>query len=454
MHGAERKLTRLRPLNLVRVMPVEEAMARNVEPITMPTTARRSVARHARRGGILGNYVDQFDIFVPVIALAPAAPQLFGTQHLATAAGLVFVATLLGRPIGAAVLGPVSDRLGRTRTTRIALAGVAICTLLIACVPDNRLLGSGTLLAVLALRFTGGMFLGGEYSAAIPLAMEWSEPPRRGLVSGQIMAMSPTANATIAASTLVLLTVLGPDRYALWGWRIPFVLGAALALGMLTYYRRWIADAPITAVRPARNPLRHLLTGHQGRTLARVLVLMTGLWLMTNMAVSVLTASLTSDTGLDSRGVSLTMLCATAVSAVAMVGAGHLSTRTGRPRFFTWFGSAALLLGPAAYWSVFAATTGWIVVLVTVLQVVTVTAYGPVGAFLSELFPTGTRSSGYGIGYSTSIVLPALYPWYLPPLQRVLGPHAAVAALLALGGLLIAAGGRIGSSQDADAPLT
>jgi MFS family permease len=430
-------------------------MARDTESTTIPTRRRRSVARHARRGGIVGNYVDQFDIFVPVIALAPAAQQLFGSQHLATAAGLVFVATLLGRPIGAAVLGPVSDRFGRTRTAQVALTGIAVTTLLIACIPDNRLLGPGTLLTVLALRFIGGIFLGGEYAAAIPLAMEWSAPRHRGLVSGQIMAMSPAANATIAGLTLGLLTVLGIDRYAQWGWRIPFMLGAALAVGMLVYYRRWVADAPSAEARHTPNPLGQVLTGHQGQTMARILLLMTGLWLMTNMAIPVLTANLTSDTALGPRAVSLTMLCATAVSATGMVGAGHLSTRTGRARFFIWFGTAAVLLAPAAYWAVFtAAATGWIITLVTVLQIVTVSAYGPVGAYLSEQFPAGTRSSGYGIGYSASIVLPALYPWYLPPLQQVLGPHAAVAALLALAGLLVAIGGHLGSSQDAEAPLT
>lgn len=429
-------------------------MPMDVEPTTVPIATRQSVARHAWRGGIVGNYVDQFDIFVPVIALAPANAQLFGTQHLASAAGLVFVATLFGRPIGATILGPVSDRLGRTRTTRIALAGVAVTTLLIACVPDHRLLGSGTLFTVLGLRFLGGMFLGGEYSAAVPLAMEWSVPRRRGLVSGQIMAMSPIANATIAALTLGLVTVLGVDRYGSWGWRIPFLLGAALALGMLAYYRRWVTDAPVAAAQRSRNPLGRMVSGHQLQTLARVLLLMTGLWLMTNMAVSVLTAGLSSDAGLGPREVSLTMLCATVVSALAMTAAGHLSTRTGRARFFTWFGMAALPLGPAAYWGVFAAGSRWIIVLVTLLQVVTVSAYGPVGAYLSEQFPAGTRSSGYGIGYSASIVLPSLYPWYLPPLQRLLGPHAAVAALLALAGLLVALGGHIGSSQDVDASLT
>ncbi|MHB1172375.1 MAG: MFS transporter, partial [Lacisediminihabitans sp.] len=85
-----------------------------------------------------------------------------------------------------------------------------------------------------------------------------------------------------------------------------------------------------------------------------------------------------------------------------------------------------------------------LVLLVVALQIVTVSGYGPVGAYLAERFPTAVRSSGYGVGYSLSIVLPALYPYYLPPLQNLLGHQGAIAALLTLAGVLVLTGGLIG----------
>lgn len=409
----------------------------------LPETTR---ARRAVRGGVVGNYIDQFDIFVPVIALAPASAELFGADNLARAAGLVFVATLLGRPIGAAVLGPVSDRLGRSRTTTIALAGVAVTTLLIATVPGHALLGAGSLITVVLLRFAGGVFLGGEYSAAVPLAMEWSRPRRRGLVSGVIMAMSPCANATIAALTLMLLWLIGPTAYAAWGWRVPFVLGGLLAVALAVYYRRHVVDVPGERRRSRHNPLCRVLTGPESRTLARVVVLMTGLWLMTDMAIPVLTTSLSARGGLSSGTISLTMLCATAVSAVAMAAAGHLSTGIGRARFFLIFGLVAAIAAPLTYAAAFGVSSlGTVIGLVTLLQVVTVSAYGPIGAYLAERFPAATRSSGYGIGYSVSIVLPALYPFYLPVLKGQLGVHGGPVALLVLAGALVAVGGLLGA---------
>lgn len=419
-------------------------------PTRGPAAGQQNIPREARRairGGILGNYVDQFDIFLPVIVLVPAAAHLFGAGNLARNAGLIFIATLIARPVGAAIFGPIADRIGRSATTKITIAGVAVMTLLIALVPP-QLSENATLVWILVLRFLGGIFLGGGYTSAVPLAREWTAPRRRGLVSGLIMWMSPWANASIAALVFLLLG-WGPAGYEAWGWRVPFLLGAAMAVVMLGYYRH-IEDSPAwRQTAKASDPLRQILAGPHRRSLAQVFVLMTGMWLFTDMAIAVLTGQLKTVAHLDDRATSFTMLCATAASALAMVAAGHLSTFTGRRWFFMTFGGLSAVLAPAGYLMVFrqqplGGTVAWVVV----LQLVTVSVYGPIAAYLTERFPTGVRSSGYGVAYSLSIVLPALYPYYLPPLQQLLGDTAAVAALIVLAGLLVAVGAMLGPDTD------
>src|SRR5699024_10444680 len=86
----------------------------------------------------------------------------------------------------------------------------------------------------------------------------------------------------------------------------------------------------------------------------------------------------------------------------------------------------------------------------------TVSAYGPISAYLSERVPTEIRSTGYGAGYSLSLVLPALYPLYVPARPPWLGQHGTVLALVRLVGALGLGGAALGprlSGRELDADL-
>ncbi|XVX20237.1 MFS transporter [Actinomycetota bacterium] len=399
-------------------------------------------ARSAIRGGVVGNYVDQLHIFLPMVALAPAMATLAGPHAAVTGTAYAIVALLLGRPVGAVIFGRIADRLGRTHTTEIAILGTALCSLAVAALPTHEVLGAWTLLALLVLRFLGGVFIAGEYSAAIPLAMEWSRPRQRGLVSGLIMSMAPWAQATIALATLGLLAALGTDAYAAWGWRAAFAAGGAASLAMLVYYRRHVSDARIVA-RAAVDA--DPAGAHPVSAFWRLFGLMSGLWLLTNSTVILLAARLRTDGGLTAREVSLAMACAAIAQAVVMGLTGHLSTLTGRRRFFIGYGLLGAAVGPVLWtWLMSGPPVAAVAAGAALLQVVTVCAYGPVGAYLSEQFPPGVRSTGYGAAYSLSIIVPALHPLWLPWLEPLLGRDGPVVAMIALGGALVAWFGAFG----------
>ena len=438
----------------------------------------------ALRAGVVGNWIDNIHVFLPLTALAPAMLVLAGPAAATSTGALIVIAMLLGRPIGGVVFGRIADRLGRTRTTRIAIAGTALCALAIAATPTHEILGAGTIGLILALRFLCGIFVAGEYSAAIPLAMEWSASRRRGLMSGLILSMAPWAQATIAFSVAGLLALIGPEAYAAWGWRLLFVLGALLSVGMLVYYSRQVTDAPVfhrskqraeeaeqaeradqageTAPagqsKPAGQPgMRQLLAGRWARAFWQVFVLMTGLWLLTNTTVLLLTDRLATDSALDPTAVPVVMGIASVAQAVVMALAGHLSTRVGRRRVFVLWGLAAAIAGPVVWWlAVHSPTLATAAACAAVLQVITVSAYGPVSAYLSERFPTEIRSTAYGSGYSLSLIIPALYPFYLPALEAGLGRHGSVMALVVLGGVLLVLGAALGpklAPRDLDGDL-
>ena len=410
-----------------------------------------AAGKAALRAGVVGNWVDNIHVFLPLTALAPALVHLAGPGATASVGALVVVAMLLGRPLGAVVFGRLSDRLGRTRTTRVAIAGTAACALAIACLPTHELAGPATLVLLLALRLVGGVFVAGEYSAAIPLAMEWSAPRRRGLMGGLILSMAPWAQASIAFATAGMLAVLGPEAYSAWGWRLLFALGAAASGGMFVYYHRHVVDSPDfhrARVRQCRTPagrdqrrrpgLGDLLAGRWAGAFWQCFAMMTGLWLLTDSTVLILTSRLATDTGLSAGQVGVVMGLASVAQALAMAVCGHLSTLVGRRRLLVAWGLVAAGCGPVAWHAAMSASTVAAAALAAgLLQVVTVAAYGPVAAYLSERFPTHLRSTGYGSAYSLSLIAPALYPFYLPVLEGALGREAGVLALVVTGGLVL-----------------
>jgi MFS family permease len=449
-----------------------------------------AAGRAALRAGVVGNWIDNVHVFLPLTALTPALAVVAGPGIAASTGALVVIAMMLGRPIGGMIFGRVSDRLGRTRTTKIAISGTALCALAIALMPTHDLLGVGTIVLILLLRFLGGIFVAGEYSAAIPLAMEWSAPRRRGFMSGLILSMAPWAQASVAFAAAGTLAALGSETYAAWGWRVLFAIGAACSGGMLLYYRSRVVDAPQVRRRlhgadaadgatapvnpsvpdasstdaasadapsaggpsadaPQSSPrptgLRAVLLGRYARAFWQVFTIMTGLWLLTNTTVILLTARLGEDSGLSATAVSIAMGIASVAQALTMALAGHLSSLTGRRRLLIGWGAVAAIFGPLVWWATISSPTlGRAALCAAILQMITVAAYGPIAAYLSERFPTHVRSTGYGMGYSLSLIVPALYPFYLPGVEGAIGPHAATMALISLGGLLVLVGAAVG----------
>lgn len=147
-------------------------------------------ARRVIVAGFIGFAVDFFDIYLPVLVLAPVI-KYFEPKHLSSAATttiyyFTIAATLLGRPCGAVIFGHWADRIGRRMTTMISIAGFGILTALIAFLPPYSIVGVWSLVMLIAIRFIGGIFMGGEYTSNNTLALEMVPKERRGFVGGLI----------------------------------------------------------------------------------------------------------------------------------------------------------------------------------------------------------------------------------------------------------------------------
>jgi len=436
-----------------RVETIEEQ-----RPKTLGPKGRKAVW-----GAFVGFFVDMFDVYLPIVVLAPATIYFVSSDLSAPAtaivSGSIFAATLVGRPLGAIIFGHFADAIGRRRTTIISITGFGVCTLLMGLLPGYQQWGVAAVIALIILRLVDGAFIGGEYSAANPLAMEYSPKEKRGLYAGIIQSGYPLAFAAISAITAVLLFLLPADGlnspYVQWGWRIPFFIGAVLAFVMAAYFYFFVDESELfEASGGTESPLKTLFSGENLKNFLQVFVLMSGFWLSLNTVSAVLPGLLRSQVGLSNTNVTITLVIAYITVALAFVGAGVLSQRIGRRTLLMWLGGLMAVVGTFLYYLLIGTAPDnllMVILLTTIITVLVSSNWGLATSYINERFHTSVRASGFGIGYSLAVILPSFYAFYQAGLAAFMPFEYTVLVLLVIGGLLILGGAAWGpETKDVD----
>jgi MHS family alpha-ketoglutarate permease-like MFS transporter len=195
-------------------------------------------------GGSTGNLVEWFDWYVYSAFTLYFAPHFFPStdrtaQLLSTAA--VFAVGFLMRPIGAWIMGIYADRHGRKAGLTVSVTLMCAGSLIIACTPGYETIGVFAPTLLVIARLMQGLSVGGEYGASATYLTEMAGKDRRGffssfqyvtLISGQLLAI---------CVLLVLQSTMSEAALDSWGWRIPFAIGAVLAV-VVFYIRRGLAE--------------------------------------------------------------------------------------------------------------------------------------------------------------------------------------------------------------------
>jgi MFS family permease len=405
----------------------------------------------------MGFFVDMFDIYLPIVVLAPAIIYFVSPQmNEATTAivnGSIFAATLLGRPVGAFIFGHLGDTIGRRRTTIIAVSGFGVATLLIAFLPGYAQLGITAAIIFIVLRFIDGIFLGGEYTAASPLAMEYSPKEKRGFYGALIMTGYPLAYAAISLITLVLVQLIPAgglnSPYVQWGWRIPFVIGALMAFALVYYYVTSVAESEIfeaaseSESEESGSPLIELFKGPNLSSFLQVFVLMSGFWLTLYTAAAMLPGLLTSELGLSPTNLTIALVVAYVILVGAYFVAGVTSQRIGRRLFLIAASVIMATVGTFVYYVLVGTAPQnlfTVIVLVTIITVLVTWVWALATVYINERFHTGVRASGFGVGYSLAVILPAFYAYYQSGLANIMPFKFTPLPLLVIGAMLILIG--------------
>lgn len=184
-------------------------------------------------GASSGNLVEWFDFYIYSFFSLYFAHSFFPkgdttTQLLQTAG--VFAAGFLMRPIGGWVFGYIADRFGRKRSMLISVCLMCLGSLIIACLPGYSMIGIWAPVLLLLVRMLQGLSVGGEYGTSATYMSEVATEGRKGFYAS-FQYVTLIGGQLLAVLTVVLLQMwLSDQTLREWGWRIPFGLGAILAI--------------------------------------------------------------------------------------------------------------------------------------------------------------------------------------------------------------------------------
>jgi len=424
--------------------------------LAMPTASRELIARRAVRAAYVGFFVDMFEVYLPVAVLAPALvyfiPAGLSAATNATIFSVVFAISLMGRPIGSMVFGHFGDRMGRRRITLISIGGFAVATLLVAALPGYAMWGGASIAALLILRLANGIFIGGEYTAANPLAMEYSPKEKRGLNAALIHVGYPGALVCASLMTAFLLK-LAPagdahSAYAVWAWRIPFVIGSLLAAALCLYYYLLVPESDVwRSSKKSVAPLKEIFAGAELRRLGQLIVVVSGAWLTLDATVATLPGVINTVLGVKSTDVNTGIIIGAAVAMPMLPLVGILGQRFGRRPMIAVFGALNLFPVSVLYYILVAGAyhdSAMLIGLVALILVLTIPVWAIITPYLAESFRTEIRSCGYGISYSAATILPGFYSFYMLGLAKVMPYQFSPIVLLVLGGLMLSLGALAG----------
>ena len=397
-------------------------MATESKTMAAATTAQYPISRIIFSSAA-GTMIEWYDFYIFGSLTTTIAGKFYqtGTALGDTLAWLAaFAIGFIVRPFGALVFGRIGDLIGRKYTFLVTMSLMGICTFLVGLLPTAQDIGPAAGVILIILRILQGLALGGEYGGAATYIAEHSPAGKRGLYTSWIQI---TATVGLFLSLFVILATrqsMSSADFSSYGWRIPFLVSIFL-IAISLYIRLSLKESPLfqrlkDTKTVSKNPitesfgnpynLRWVLLALFGATMGQGVVWYTGqfyalFYLQTVFKVSLIDSNLIIGGALllgtplfvffgwlsDRIGRKWIML-----SGMALAVLTYIPIYQTMQQFAPWIGNDGKTVNPG-YSPVM---LGFFVF----LQVIYVTmAYGPIAAFLVELFPTKIRYTSMSLPY-------------------------------------------------------
>lgn len=357
-----------------------------------------------------GNFLEMFDFFLFGIYASHIAKAFFPSESefaSLMSTFLTFAAGFVMRPIGALVLGPYIDRIGRRRGLIVTLAIMAAGTVLIAFVPGYATIGVAAPLLVLIGRLLQGFSAGVELGGVSVYLSEMATPGHKGFY---VSFQSASQQVAIIAAALIGFTInktLLPADISAWGWRIPFFIGC-LIVPFIFVIRRSLQETAEFAARTHHPTFREIWA-----TLAANWSVVLGgmaMVVMTTVSfylITVYTPSFGKNVLKLTEADALLVTVAIGLSNFLWLPvSGALSDRIGRKPILIAFTLLALAtVYPALRWLVADPSFGRMLSVELWLSFIYAGYNGAMVVALTEVVPAKVRTAGFSLAYSLATTL-------------------------------------------------
>ena len=378
---------------------------------------------------MVGTAIEFYDFYAYGTAAANYFPKVFfgdtANPTVALLASLLtFAIAFIARPLGSLVFGHFGDRMGRKTTLVVSLLTMGVATFLIGCLPTYDQWGIAAVAVLCLCRFVQGIGLGGEWSGAALVATENAPESKRALY-GSFPELGAPIGFFLSNGTYFLLETFNDDDAMLaWGWRVPFLLSSILVIVGLVV-RVQMEETPIFRMaqeqkKVVKSPLTEVFKKSWKEVIqATFLVAVTYTLFYTLATWSLAWGTKSTEQGGGNLGFAnqeylLMLMIAVCVFAAFIVISCVNADKFGRKRVII-ISSCCLvafallfpyLLDPAVVGQRnFAANLLFLCLGFALMG----TAFGPIGAFLPELFDANVRYSGSGIGYNLAAIVGAAF---------------------------------------------
>jgi MHS family alpha-ketoglutarate permease-like MFS transporter len=363
-------------------------------------------------GGSAGNLVEWYDWFAYAAFSLYFAKVFFPkgdatAQLLQTAA--VFAVGFLARPVGAWVMGVYADRAGRRMALSVSVAMMCLGSLVVAVVPGAKTIGVAAPIMLTLARILQGLSVGGEYGASATYMSEMAGRGRRGFWSS-FQYVTIIAGQLIALGVLIALQhLLSPQALDAWGWRVPFAIGAVLAVVVFWIQLGLDETDSFQAVQgeaaqgePPRSKTMLLFLDHPRET--AIIFALTSAGSLTFYAFTTYMQKFLTNTAHFSKPVGANISAFTLIwYMLAQPLFGWLADRVGRRLLLAGsFATMALLTWPIL--TLLSRQTSATAAFALVAAALTLlSGYSAVSAVVkAELFPTEVRALGVALPYATA----------------------------------------------------